>query len=79
MLLLYPAWIYYDLAGMGGYDGFASLEMMRKYGAWSSNIVNSVEYIAFSILTVLWLFSLLNIPIAALLAFKLLRERRHIQ
>jgi hypothetical protein len=75
IILLYPALIYGDLSGMGGYDGFASLEMMTKYGSWVSDATNSVGYIFFSGLNILWLLSLINIPIAVILAFKVLRER----
>ena len=36
ILLLYPALVYGDLSGMGGYDGFATAEMMITYGSWAT-------------------------------------------
>jgi hypothetical protein len=72
---LYPALIFYDLAGMGGYDGFASPAMMVEYGAWASTSGSSLVYTLFNITYFLWLLSLVNIPIAVGISLKLLRDR----
>lgn len=58
VLFLYPA-------GMGGYDGFATPQMMLKHGAWApADSPASLVYRAFEGLYLLWLLSLLNLPVA---------------
>ncbi len=65
LVLLYPALIYLDLAGLGGYDGFASPEVMIEYGAWSSVTSGHAPiYHVFAGLYVAWLLSLANLPVA---------------
>ncbi len=67
ILLLYPLLVYGDLMGMGGYDGFASPDMMKKYGVWSitSNVPPITEFI-FGGLSIVWFLSLANLLIAIL-------------
>lgn len=63
LCIVYPAMIYLDLAGMGGYDGFASPNMMLEHGTWRAlNKVTLVHRIMNGIY-LLWLFSLLNLLI----------------
>ena len=67
-VLLYPALIYGDLAGMGGYDGFASPEMMIEYGAWASATSgHAPAYLIFAGLYAIWLLSLANLPVASII------------
>jgi hypothetical protein len=64
-VLLYPTLIYLDLAGMGGYDGFASPEMMKEYGAWSPVTNDHAPiYLILGGLSIVWLLSLVNLPVA---------------
>lgn len=66
ILLLYPALIYYDLAGMGGYDGFASPALMMEHGAWApAGSAPTVTFRAFEALSCIWALSLANLPIGA--------------
>ena len=68
LVLLYPALIYFDLAGMGGYEGFASLEIMKEYGAWSSAANgHAPTYPIFAGLYAAWLLSLANLPVALII------------
>jgi hypothetical protein len=63
--LLYPALVYLDLAGMGGYDGFASPRMMELYGIGASTASHYVLiYYVFGMIYVGWLLSALNLPVA---------------
>jgi hypothetical protein len=64
VLLLYPSLIYWDLAGMGGYDGFASSTMMEQHGVWSATDEHPVVYYIFNGCFLLWCLSLVNLPIA---------------
>jgi hypothetical protein len=65
IILLYPALVYYDLSGMGGYDGFASPEMMMKHGAWKpAESGDTLIYLVFAGASLLWLLSAANLPIA---------------
>lgn len=68
IILFYPAMIYGDLSGMGGYDGFATPAMMERYGAWSETEEMTVGYLLFTGLHVVWLISLVNLPLAGVLA-----------
>ena len=75
--LFYPAMVYYDLAGMGGYDGFASPEMMLKHGAWApATSGHTFVYHAFEALALLWLLALMNLPVAALAVIRHSIRRR---
>jgi hypothetical protein len=62
--LLYPALVYSDLAGLGGYDGFATPAMMLEHGAWATTNSRSLVYTLFSIVNWVWLLSLMNTPVA---------------
>lgn len=71
LALLYPAFVYGDLAGTGGYDGFASPAMMLKDGVWATTNGRSLVYTVFGIANCVWLLSLINIPVAVGIALKL--------
>jgi hypothetical protein len=78
IILYYPALISWDLSGMGGYDGFASPSMMERYGAWSATEEITAGYLLFSGLYLMWLISLVNLPLAgALLMIRWRTKRRH--
>ncbi|GAK52392.1 hypothetical protein U14_03643 [Candidatus Moduliflexus flocculans] len=70
LLLWYPSMIFMDLAGMGGYDGFASVSFMEKYGVWSSQDSHAVVYYFFNAIFIFWAASLINIPVALILLLK---------
>jgi hypothetical protein len=81
IILFYPAMIYGDLSGMGGYDGFATPAMMERYGAWSAAEEMTAGYLLCTGLYVVWLISLVNFPLAGVLVLirwwtKRRRERR---
>lgn len=67
ILLWYPAMIYLDLAGIGGYEGFASISMMEQHGIWSSRDSHSIIYYVFNGLYFLWCVTLINLPVAFVL------------
>lgn len=75
ILLFYPAMIYRDLAGMGGYDGFASISMMERHGAWSVNESSTGIYHIFEGLSLLWLLSLINLPVGGGIALALILKK----
>jgi hypothetical protein len=53
--LFYPAMVYPDLAGMGGYDGFASPKMMLDHGAWRADAERpKAVYLMFAAIYVTW-------------------------
>ena len=64
ILLVYPALIYADLAGFGGYDGFAIPNMMVDHGVWPSAGEESIVYRLFNAAYCLWLPSVLNATFA---------------
>jgi hypothetical protein len=75
--LLYPALIHADLAGMGGYDGFASREMMLKHGVWSSAASGrTMVYYLFAGAHLLWLLSAVILPLGAVILVRQLFEER---
>jgi hypothetical protein len=76
VLLAYPSLIYLDLAGMGGYDGFASVAMMEKHGVWSSTEDQTMFYYAFGGLYILWCISLVNLPIALVVILRKFQKKR---
>ena len=66
--LFYPAMVYVDLAGMGGYDGFASSEMMLNHGAWRGNAdPPTAVYLMFAALYAGWLLSPISLVFGSLL------------
>jgi hypothetical protein len=71
IVLLYPTLIYTDLAGMGGYDGFASHSMMTEHGLWApANGLPSPVYVLFASIALLWFLSVVNLGVAGVLAVK---------
>ena len=60
VLLLHPTLIYYDLAGMGGYDGFASAELMLQHGSWNPRTTGTIVYYFFAAASVGWILSVVN-------------------
>jgi hypothetical protein len=63
-VLFYPALIYYDLSGMGGYDGFASPMMIAEHSAeMSTDDTRTSIYYLFQVINFLWLASLVNLVI----------------
>ena len=78
-LLSYPSMIYLDLAGMGGYDGFASREMMMEHGVWSSAERRTFVYLVFQAVYRVWLLSIANLPIAIGVIIKKVMQRRKSQ
>ncbi len=69
VLLWYPAMMYLDLAGMGGYSGFANVSMMETHGCWSSSDSHTVVYYAFHVIYVFWCGSLIHLPVTFVLIF----------
>ena len=66
--LFYPAMVYLDLAGMGGYDGFAPSEMMLNHGAWRENAdPPTAVYLMFAAIYAAWLFSPISLGLGSLL------------
>jgi hypothetical protein len=66
IVLLYPALIFSDLAGMGGYDRFATLNMMTEHGVWAPVAHGHTPvYFIFAGAYLIWLLSVANLPIAA--------------
>jgi hypothetical protein len=75
--LLYPALIYGDLAGMGGYDGYASPEMMTEYGVWKSVASDHTPiYFIFAGTSLIWLLSVVNLPIAVVIVMSRLIQKK---
>lgn len=70
LILAYPAMIYYDLAGQGGYDGFASPRMMREHGVWREETGHTPTYYAYLGMSLCWLLSVVNLPFAAMLLIR---------
>lgn len=69
--LLYPTLIYYDLSGMGGYDGFASPTFMAENSTWATaESTHTSMYYLFQTLSVLWLISLINAFIGIVILVK---------
>ena len=77
LLFAYPAWVYSDLAGMGGYDGFASPAMMREHGAWRDEAGHTSIYRIFLAMYLVWLLSLANLPVAVVLSVRRIAHCRH--
>ncbi|MCP4543382.1 MAG: nitrile hydratase subunit beta [Chloroflexi bacterium] len=75
-LLFYPSMIYLDLAGMGGYDGFASHEMMMRHGIWSATERRTFVYLVFQVVYFVWLLSIANFPIAIGVIIKKVVQRQ---
>jgi hypothetical protein len=66
--LFYPAMMYLDLAGMGGYDGFASSQMMLDHGTWRADADRpTAVYLIFAAIYVTWLLSLVSLVLEAFL------------
>jgi hypothetical protein len=77
ILLLYPALMYYDLEGMGGYDGFVSPEMMVESGAWASSTSSQGPlYYALAGAAVLWLLSMASLSVAIIRSLVRLARRQ---
>ena len=68
MGLFCPAMVYLDLAGMGGYDGFASPQMKLDHGAWRADANRpTTVYLIFAAIYVTWLLSLVSLVLEAFL------------
>jgi hypothetical protein len=60
--LFYPAMVYLDLAGMEGYDGFASPQMLLDHGAWRADAgPPTAVYRILAAIHVTWLLSLVSL------------------
>ena len=77
--LFYPYLVYTDLAGMGGYDGFASREMMLEHSAaWSGTSGPSIAYYVFAGFALLWALSFLRIPVSLVLLMRQSAKQRQV-
>jgi hypothetical protein len=76
ILLLYPSFVYLDLAGMGGYDGFASPMMMEQQGMWSATGGHTMVFYALNGCFLLWILSLVNLPIACVVTVRNIQKSR---
>jgi hypothetical protein len=76
--LFYPAMVYLDLAGMGGYDGFASPQMKLDHGAWRADANRpTTVYLILAAIHVTWLLSLVSLVLeASLLGIAAILRRR---
>jgi len=75
ILLLYPALIYNDLAGMGGYDGFATHKMMAEHGVWTPG--HTSVYHIFAWAYRVWFLSIVNLPIAVVVLIVRFARKRN--
>jgi hypothetical protein len=66
IVLFYPTMVYLDLAGIGGYDGFTSPQMMLDHGAWRAEADRpTIVYRILAAIHVTWLLSLVSLGLEA--------------
>ena len=66
-VLLYPALMYAEFLGMGGYDGFIRKEWTSVAGVWAIEPETLIITRLLSIVYYLWFVSIANLPLALII------------